>query len=374
MNRARNASIVAFFVLVLMVGSAQPTSALTVAEMEAQIQSLLSRIVSLSGGASVQTDGSVVASPVAQHRVCTVLYRNLSQGARGDDVLVLQEFLRAQGYFYANATGYFGPLTAQAVARWQASQGIAAVGAVGPLTRERIRLWCGGGGGGGGGVIPTDPSADPRCRAWYDGCNDCSRDYPGGPAMCTLRACIWQASAYCKEYFDSSTNRPPVISSFSGPTMLNINQTGTWTIQASDPESGPLSYSLRWGDEYLVAPMAGYAAEAFVQTTTFTHAYSAAGTYTVTVIVRDSAGKEAKTSTTVAVGVSKDPYSSCPQYMPAECIGGTYVSQGVGVDGCPLAPKCVLNNVCTADAMQCPDGSYVGRTGPSCEFVCPSIY
>ncbi|OGG57627.1 hypothetical protein A2765_00175 [Candidatus Kaiserbacteria bacterium RIFCSPHIGHO2_01_FULL_56_24] len=27
---------------------------------------------------------------------------------------------------------------------------------------------------------------------------------------------------------------------------------------------------------------------------------------------------------------------------------------------------------CTADAMQCTDGSYVGRTGPNCEFVCPS--
>lgn len=26
---------------------------------------------------------------------------------------------------------------------------------------------------------------------------------------------------------------------------------------------------------------------------------------------------------------------------------------------------------CTADAMQCPDGSYVGRSGPNCEFVCP---
>ena len=26
---------------------------------------------------------------------------------------------------------------------------------------------------------------------------------------------------------------------------------------------------------------------------------------------------------------------------------------------------------CTADAMQCPDGSYVGRTGPNCEFRCP---
>ena len=26
--------------------------------------------------------------------------------------------------------------------------------------------------------------------------------------------------------------------------------------------------------------------------------------------------------------------------------------------------------VCTMDAMQCPDGSYVGRTGPECKFVC----
>lgn len=27
--------------------------------------------------------------------------------------------------------------------------------------------------------------------------------------------------------------------------------------------------------------------------------------------------------------------------------------------------------VCTMDAKQCPDGSWVGRTGPKCEFVCP---
>lgn len=26
---------------------------------------------------------------------------------------------------------------------------------------------------------------------------------------------------------------------------------------------------------------------------------------------------------------------------------------------------------CTADAKLCPDGSYVSRTGPDCEFVCP---
>lgn len=27
--------------------------------------------------------------------------------------------------------------------------------------------------------------------------------------------------------------------------------------------------------------------------------------------------------------------------------------------------------ICTMDAMMCPDGSYVGRSGPSCEFKCP---
>lgn len=28
--------------------------------------------------------------------------------------------------------------------------------------------------------------------------------------------------------------------------------------------------------------------------------------------------------------------------------------------------------MCTMDAKQCPDGSYVGRTGPECQFVCPT--
>lgn len=27
---------------------------------------------------------------------------------------------------------------------------------------------------------------------------------------------------------------------------------------------------------------------------------------------------------------------------------------------------------CTMDAMMCPDGSYVGRSGPNCQFVCPN--
>ncbi len=33
------------------------------------------------------------------------------------------------------------------------------------------------------------------------------------------------------------------------------------------------------------------------------------------------------------------------------------------------APEQIM---CTQDAMQCPDGSWVGRSGPGCAFVCPS--
>jgi hypothetical protein len=29
--------------------------------------------------------------------------------------------------------------------------------------------------------------------------------------------------------------------------------------------------------------------------------------------------------------------------------------------------------MCTQDVIECPDGSYVGRTGPECEFNCPAI-
>lgn len=39
-------------------------------------------------------------------------------------------------------------------------------------------------------------------------------------------------------------------------------------------------------------------------------------------------------------------------------------------DDLPIEEEAIL---CTMDARQCPDGSYVGRTGPTCEFVCPTV-
>lgn len=41
---------------------------------------------------------------------------------------------------------------------------------------------------------------------------------------------------------------------------------------------------------------------------------------------------------------------------------------------CPtLSPSTLSPRACTEEAKQCPDGSYVGRTGPNCEFApCPT--
>lgn len=36
------------------------------------------------------------------------------------------------------------------------------------------------------------------------------------------------------------------------------------------------------------------------------------------------------------------------------------------------APPAETQIMCTQDAQQCPDGSWVGRTGEKCEFICPN--
>lgn len=51
-------------------------------------------------------------------------------------------------------------------------------------------------------------------------------------------------------------------------------------------------------------------------------------------------------------------------------LGLWFTQRGQTPGTVPVTPE-VPGTMCTMDALQCPDGSYVGRTGPSCEFVCP---
>jgi len=60
---------------------------------------------------------------------CPNLYRNLSFGSRGQDVVSLQNFLIEEGDLAAwNNTGYFGVLTQAAVRQWQSQHAIVSSG------------------------------------------------------------------------------------------------------------------------------------------------------------------------------------------------------------------------------------------------------
>jgi peptidoglycan hydrolase-like protein with peptidoglycan-binding domain len=61
---------------------------------------------------------------------------NLSLGMQTSDVLELQKRLRELGHFsFPTDTGYFGPVTREAVMSFQAAHNLPITGFVGPLTR-----------------------------------------------------------------------------------------------------------------------------------------------------------------------------------------------------------------------------------------------
>jgi peptidoglycan hydrolase-like protein with peptidoglycan-binding domain len=53
---------------------------------------------------------------------------------RGADVSALQQLLKTQNYFTSDITGYFGVITAGAVASYQSAHNLESVGRVGPKT------------------------------------------------------------------------------------------------------------------------------------------------------------------------------------------------------------------------------------------------
>lgn len=78
---------------------------------------------------------------------CLQPTRALAVGSQGNDVQQVQEFLKEKGFFdYSTATGYFGPITQEAIQAFQASEGIVSSGSpettgfglVGPQTRAAL--------------------------------------------------------------------------------------------------------------------------------------------------------------------------------------------------------------------------------------------
>ncbi|MCX6751592.1 MAG: peptidoglycan-binding protein [Candidatus Nomurabacteria bacterium] len=227
-------------------------------------------------------------------------YRDRDANKNGE-VSTLQDFLQSKGYLNSEPTGYFGLLTFKAVKDFQKDNGISPTGYVGPATKAKIKaLTC------GDLTTKCDYAAPPQ------GCN-----YNHGPNYNSITGCGMVLN--CTDTPVVPTNNP-IISSVSGPQTLNVNQTGTWTVNASD-NSNPggasnLTYSVNWGDIVYggtrLSPSTS--PQSTQQSATFTHTYSTAGTYTPTFTVTSPStimcftipcpgnGGSAKTSLSVKVG------------------------------------------------------------------------
>ena len=99
----------------------------------------------------------------------------------------------------------------------------------------------------------------------------------------------------------------PGITSVTGPTTLQTGVSGTWSVTVRSIVNTHTTLSVRWGDENFygaqtTAPQSQYISTA--QTFTFTHAYSQAGTYTVTFSAIGQNGQEIRSTATVTVSGS----------------------------------------------------------------------
>jgi peptidoglycan hydrolase-like protein with peptidoglycan-binding domain len=206
------ALLVAFSFFVPALAAAQVTGSSTV---DIQIQSLLSEITSLQQQLRSLVQSVVPSSTPPMWNASSTppnmmggggpgmgmgncdFGRNLSVGSQGSDVMQLQEMLSGDGFFSASSTGFFGPLTAHALASFQTHFGIAAsssaTGFFGPLTRNFLSAHCGGQGGSNHMMgSSTPPSMYPMIPAGMP--NGTSTPFWGGPGprVGTTTGGIWQ--------------------------------------------------------------------------------------------------------------------------------------------------------------------------------------
>lgn len=115
-------------------GFAQTTTG-TLDSLLATIASLQKQVIALQTQlATLQKQTNDAVQEVRE------LVRNMAIGAEGEDVRALQLLLAADPEIYPEGlfTGYFGPLTAKAVKKFQEKNGIEQVGFVGPKTLKKL--------------------------------------------------------------------------------------------------------------------------------------------------------------------------------------------------------------------------------------------
>jgi hypothetical protein len=316
----------------------------------------------------------------------------LAQGAEGDDVKSLQEFLRENKYLTAEATGYFGQATRAAVARWQANEGISVAGSFGPMSRERIKMWCGGSERFGAtpmrGEAPlkvtfkTNVSiANPRFVADAGDYKIIFGDGEEEQIKCT------DSEGFCKgphtvehEYEKDGTYTATLVhyGYFGVPNPdggAPSQVVGRVQIFVGDkPVACTKEYKPVCGEQQIVCittpcnPIQKtYGNRCMMEADGAKLLYQGA-------CRPDSANPEKD----LRCKSWYDGCNTCSRETPggsAMCTLKACTSESMQKPYCTAyfdstdKPNPVA---CTMDAKQCPDGSWVGRTGPKCQFVCPN--
>src|SRR3989344_3470850 len=297
----RIAKIVAPIVGVLLFAAPAFVNAQTADDIRAQIQSLLSQITALQTQLSNWTSNTPATISTSSNS-CPNLYRTLSRGSRGSDVISLQQFLIAQGLLSSDsATGFFGSMTESAVQRWQAQNSIVAYGdanttgygVIGARTRAAIAARCGtttppvvqscpqyqipicsaGQHVENGATNSNGCVGAPRCVNNAVSCpiyNACPTGYTANTSTdangCTVRQCVAPATSI------SLTASPT-----SGATPLTVGFSANIKSTSSPCGQYP-GYSIDFGDGK--TEQAGYTLDS-CNGPIWSHVYTSAGTYTV---------------------------------------------------------------------------------------------
>lgn len=145
--------------------------------------------------------GTVAILALPSYSLAATFTLPLSLGSRGAEVSALQHMLATIGYFSVGATGYFGPLTKQAVIRYQKASGLEPVGIVGPKTRALLNALVAqpGGESTGTNTSPAQPAVGTASTPPESG-----------------------ASATAAPSDTSSTTAGPVSSATSSPDTLIV--------------------------------------------------------------------------------------------------------------------------------------------------------
>lgn len=288
-------SVLCIFALSLPIAA----SALTAEEIQQQIAQLLAQIEVLQQQIAQTSTIVVNNGNSTAGTACFRAYRNLFRGLRGSDVEELQRFLlNTSDFTFGEITGYFGSATELAVQKFQCRElGICSgspdtngYGFVGARTRAAMSARC------STQTMQTQATpatvfqcpniAQPSCTngtltSLGNDTNGCHRGW-----LCEIRTVV--------------QNNAPRLE-LSGPGSLWLNETGTWTVKATDPDGDNISVSMFFGNETTNEILQELAYPTSSKSFTRTRAFSTVGSYSIRVDVLDTFNNSARITSVVQV-------------------------------------------------------------------------